>query len=395
AGLFPSEVTENWRAVTYAEIDHAEVIPLDSPIVMSYLHTGVTQGLDNRFSVPTSDLVYFEDQFRCGRVGFRMALDTTLSTNRLEWKNPRLIVRYVEGTSAGNMAPVADAGFDRRVLAGSRVILDGLASHDWEGDPLTYRWIQKSGIPVSLSTCDSSAVGFIAPAGNQVLAFELRVSDGIFESSDEVKIFLNNAPVEIHQVVLVPGFGNAGYVVEDHPTVNFFDKREILVGSLFREYQGTVGMPDGQATAVGAMRFDLSEIPAGSQVVSATLEITGKSRWTDHRSKFVIKVLTPQIDDQWNGLDYPTLTNAEVVSNLLPTLHALMVKRDVVNRLKVSPEILEARRDSSNKITFRIDGPDKRVWAVDTFFSWWSGNEERTTLLGPRLVIEYGAIKAE
>ena len=72
-----------------------------------------------------------------------------------------------------------------------------------------------------------------------------------------------------------------------------------------------------------------------------------------------------------------------------------MVKRDVVNRLKVSPEILEARCDSSNKITFRIDGSDKRVWADSIFFSWWSGNEEQTADWGPRLIIEYGAIKAE
>ena len=98
---------------------------------------------------------------------------------------------------------------------------------------------------------------------------------------------------------------------------------------------------------------------------------------------------------QWDNLDYLTLTNAGVVSNLSPTLNALMVKRDVVNKLKVSPEILEARRDVSNKITFRIDGPDKRVWQDNTFFSWWSGNEEQTTVLGPRLVIEYGAIRAE
>jgi PKD repeat protein len=109
AGLLASEVTENWQTVTYAEIDEAQVTPLDSPIVMSSLHTGVTQGDDDHFSIPVSDLASFEDQFRRGRVAFRMALDTTLSTNRLEWKNPRLIVRYVERPSAGTMAPVADA----------------------------------------------------------------------------------------------------------------------------------------------------------------------------------------------------------------------------------------------------------------------------------------------
>ena len=101
AGFFPSEITEHWQTVTYAEIDVAQVTPLDSPIVMSYLHTGVAQGDDNHFSIPVSDLAYFEDQFRRGDVAFRVALDTTLSTNRLEWKNPRLIVRYVRGNLDG------------------------------------------------------------------------------------------------------------------------------------------------------------------------------------------------------------------------------------------------------------------------------------------------------
>jgi hypothetical protein len=71
------------------------------------------------------------------------------------------------------------------------------------------------------------------------------------------------------------------------------------------------------------------------------------------------------------------------------------VKRDVVNKIKVGLEILEARRDSTNKITFRIDGPDKRVWADNTTFSWWSGNEAETADWGPRLIIEYGAVRVE
>jgi hypothetical protein len=67
AGLLPSEITEHWQTVTYAEIDEAQGTPLDSPIVMSSLHTGVTQGDENRFSVSDSDLASFEDQLRRGR----------------------------------------------------------------------------------------------------------------------------------------------------------------------------------------------------------------------------------------------------------------------------------------------------------------------------------------
>ena len=54
------------------------------------------------------------------------------------------------------------------------------------------------------------------------------------------------------------------------------------------------------------------------------------------------------------------------------------------------PTILEERRTSTTKVTFRIDGPTmfQRWWQ---WFYWWSGNEEATKDKAPRLVITYGA----
>ena len=72
-----------------ADVEQAEVILLDPPIMMSYLHTNLTQGSENRFSVPAENLAAFEEQFHRGSVAFRLALDTMLSSNRLEWKNPK------------------------------------------------------------------------------------------------------------------------------------------------------------------------------------------------------------------------------------------------------------------------------------------------------------------
>jgi subtilisin len=395
AGLFPAGVVENWSGITYASVESAGVIPLDPPIVMSYLHTNLTQGSENRFSVSVENLAAFEEQFKRGGVAFRLALDTTLSSNRLEWTSPKLVVRYIEAISKENMPPVANAGFDRRVLAGSRVVVDGSGSYDWESTALNYRWVQKSGTVVSLSSYDTATTEFTAPAGDSVLVFELNVSDGILESSDEVKIFLNNAPPELHQVVLIPGVGNAGYVVEDHPTMNLFEKRVITVGALIREFRGPTGQPDGVATAVGAIRFDLSAIPPGSQVTSAVLELTGAEAGTDFGSKYVVKVLGPDVDERWSDLDYPTLTSAAVTTSLSPTLTSKSLGEYEVNRLVVNPAILESRRPSTNKLTFRIDGPTHGGGTFWTFFSWWSGNEEQTAVWGPRLIAEYGAIKAE
>jgi hypothetical protein len=143
------------------------------------------------------------------------------------------------------------------------------------------------------------------------------------------------------------------------------------------------------------MRFDLSAIPPGSQVTSALLELTGARVGTNPGSKYVVKVLEPDVDEQWDNLDFSTLTNASVATSLSPTLTTKSLGEYRVNRLKINPEILESRRASTNKLTFRIDGPDHPGTTFYTFFHWWSGNEEQTADWGPRLIIEYGAIKAE
>ena len=44
------------------------------------------------------------------------------------------------GSGPVNTAPIARAGTDQSVLAGSLVSLDGSASSDAESDPLTYTW---------------------------------------------------------------------------------------------------------------------------------------------------------------------------------------------------------------------------------------------------------------
>ena len=46
----------------------------------------------------------------------------------------------VINAEVANTAPVADVGPDQRVALGSRVILDGSASRDADGDPLAYQW---------------------------------------------------------------------------------------------------------------------------------------------------------------------------------------------------------------------------------------------------------------
>ncbi len=48
---------------------------------------------------------------------------------------PRVVV-----ISTGNVRPVADAGSNQIAQVGQAVVLDGTASHDANGDTLSYEW---------------------------------------------------------------------------------------------------------------------------------------------------------------------------------------------------------------------------------------------------------------
>lgn len=91
--------------------------------------------------------------------------------------------------SIENTVPVAMAGDDQTVAGQSVVMLDGSASFDADGDPLSYSWHQLSGSLVSLDDALSAQSSFMAPNLDETLVFELRVNDGQVESAaDTVSI---------------------------------------------------------------------------------------------------------------------------------------------------------------------------------------------------------------
>jgi hypothetical protein len=83
-----------------------------------------------------------------------------------------------------NVKPVANAGVNQAVLAPSTVWLDGTASSDANGDPLTYQWSLVSrpdGSSAELSDSTTERPSFVADLAGQYVV-SLVVSDGLLAS---------------------------------------------------------------------------------------------------------------------------------------------------------------------------------------------------------------------
>jgi hypothetical protein len=76
----------------------------------------------------------------------------------------------------GNAPPVADAGPDQIGVPAGSIHLDGSASYDPDGDPITFQWIQEAGPAAALSDPTGAKADFTAGEG-QVYTFRLVVKD--------------------------------------------------------------------------------------------------------------------------------------------------------------------------------------------------------------------------
>jgi LmbE family N-acetylglucosaminyl deacetylase len=94
------------------------------------------------------------------------------------WSRQYTVGTESGGGAAGNRPPVADAGAAQSVATAATVTLDGSASTDPDGDPLTYRWTQTTGPAVPLSDPTAARPTFTAPTDPTTLTFTLAVNDG-------------------------------------------------------------------------------------------------------------------------------------------------------------------------------------------------------------------------
>ena len=90
-----------------------------------------------------------------------------------------------------NEPPVADAGANKTVKAGTKVKLSGLKSRDAEGEALYYAWSQVRGSKIALLDVDNAEASFLAPTVSEkrTYRFKLLVTDK--KVADSVPAFVD------------------------------------------------------------------------------------------------------------------------------------------------------------------------------------------------------------
>ncbi|GAB5537676.1 MAG: hypothetical protein Rubg2KO_39250 [Rubricoccaceae bacterium] len=172
-------------AVIEASIDAAE-----AEVPTQGLAEAVAAALNQEAKLTASDAVAF-DQF-----GFSVSLSGDRALVGAYYKNNESGSSYVFNLLP-NQPPIADAGADQNaVVLGQTVTLDGSASSDPDGDPLTYAWTltDPNGDPAALSDATAPQPTFVATVRGTYTA-SLTVNDGTEDSvADEVQIEVINRP---------------------------------------------------------------------------------------------------------------------------------------------------------------------------------------------------------
>jgi len=95
--------------------------------------------------------------------------------------------------------PIANAGADQSVFEGTSITLDGLASSDPDGDPITYKWTAPAGITLSSNTDAKPTFTVPEVTLNTNYTLTLVVNDGNEDSPADPVIItvknMNKAPV--------------------------------------------------------------------------------------------------------------------------------------------------------------------------------------------------------
>lgn len=180
---------------------------------------------------------------------------------------------------------------------------------------------------------------------------------------------------------LEPVAGSAGWVASD-------EQRGNHLGDSFLH----AGVFDG-ITYHAALQFDLSRLPRGAPLYSATLQLTGlDARRLGNQGSWEVRVLLPSDAESWPRSTYQDVHNARIAWSLVPALAPGELQAGANYTFELSGDEL---RDLEQRLVaeqyalvFRIDGP---LAGPNSLFTWDTGQGAATLGHPPRLIVSAGA----
>jgi hypothetical protein len=174
----------------------------------------------------------------------------------------------------------------------------------------------------------------------------------------------------IKNYTLSPAEADAGWVVSDEERGNRFGDSYLYVGVF-----------EGQLYN-SAFQFDLSSIPRGAPIHQASIRLTGlrDDRLAIHNDQgsegvWMLRLLAPEIDENWRRHNYQEIFNAPAVLTLSPVLSDQDLAVGKINEFVLSDaqiKALEARiiEKEEPRASFRLDGP---LVGSNNLFAWDTG----------------------
>ncbi|WP_447973417.1 PKD domain-containing protein [Nitrospira sp. Kam-Ns4a] len=174
----PLRLGRTGQLATYGQVDTKGKI-FELPVVGVF-----SDGVSRAISAPSTGTTYTSSNEQVIKVHPQYGLlqlvgdgQTSLTvSNRGKQESLEVIV---EVGGEPNEPPIADAGPNRTVKAGTKVKLSGLRSRDPEGEALFYAWSQVRGSKVALLDVNMPEASFLAPSVSEkrLFRFKLRVTD--------------------------------------------------------------------------------------------------------------------------------------------------------------------------------------------------------------------------
>ncbi len=175
--------------------------------------------------------------------------------------------------------PTVDAGASQNILVTSSAVLDGTVTDDGLPNPVTTTWSVYSG-PGSVTFGDASAIDTTATfstSGNYWL--QLEATDTQFTATDYVHIVVNPVTVTLAATADT-------YISDGKKTSNYGAASSLIA--------------DGNPDFGALLKWDLSSIPAGSTLQSATLSVNVTGTSADTYEIYELKRSWTELQATWN-----------------------------------------------------------------------------------------------